>query len=266
MNTIINELNYYTHNINHTIVNRHYHTGYELIYITNGCVKLEIDGVIHKVSAPSIIMLNPFEWHKIIASDSKQYHRYTLVLDAEQLEREIHPYLVAMIKCRPSGFSHIISLADCEEEYINNIFSLLIKEYKKEYHYQERLIFNEICSLLILMYRNSEIKYNKQDTLMINIQKYFDENYASIQNIHEVTDIFHISDGHLSRCFKEYSGYSPVEYLLNTRLYHAQLLLLNTSDSITEICESVGFNDINNFIRQFKKKYGIPPLTFRKNK
>ncbi|MHB8064433.1 MAG: helix-turn-helix domain-containing protein [Ruminiclostridium sp.] len=40
-------------------------------------------------------------------------------------------------------------------------------------------------------------------------------------------------------------------------------LLFNTDMNITEISLATGFNDINYFIRQFKKYMDMPPSVFR---
>lgn len=265
MNKIITELDFSRQSINSTISSLHFHDGYELIYVTRGSLEIEIEKFIYHVSAPSIVIVNPFELHKIISADL-HYQRYTLLLDPKQMECDMLPYLAAMIRSRPLGFSHTIHLDQNTSSYINAIFALLLNEYPNDFHYQDRLITNEICNLFILMYRHSEIKPSGQSGQMMQVQQYIDKNYSSIESVGELAGIFSMSPGHLSRSFKKYFGCSPIEYLLNTRLYHARRLLENTTDNLVEICNQIGCRDINNFIRQFKKKYGSPPQTFRKNK
>lgn len=85
MSSLIKELNYYTHKITSEYKIPHFHTGYELIYAINGRVNIEINNVTHEVIAPAIIMLNPFEWHKIKSADNN-YLRYILVVNSEKLE------------------------------------------------------------------------------------------------------------------------------------------------------------------------------------
>lgn len=263
MDKLIKELNYYTHVIDTAIKTPHFHNGYELIYVVNGCVEIEINRILHSVSAPAIILLNPFEWHKIISAD-KEYLRYTLIADSALLEREVNPRIVSVIKCRPEGFRHVIGLNREITFYINRIFSILHKESQEDRPYKDRLIANEIYNLLILIYRICDSTASAYNENMMHIQQYIDENYATISNVEDIAARFYITAGYLSRAFKKYSGYTPVEYLINTRLYNAQLLLINSNDNIVNICSAVGFRDINNFTRQFRIKYGMPPLAFRK--
>lgn len=263
MSSLIKELNYYTHKITSEYKIPHYHTGYELIYAISGKVDIEINNMSHEVIAPAIILLNPFEWHKIKSADNN-YLRYTLVINSEHLEREVNPRIISTIKCRPSGFSNVIPLDLRTTEYANGIFANLKNEFNSNYPFGEKFISNEICNLLILIHRLCNKTNKTYNESMMNIQIYIDENYKEIENIESIARKFFISPEYLSRTFKIYSGYTPIEYLLNTRLYQAQLLVTSTSMSATQIGREVGFKDINNFTRQFRLKYGVPPVTFRK--
>lgn len=263
MGNIIDKINYNTQRITPGISAPHFHSGYEILYIADGCVEVEINDYPHTARAPAIILLNPFEWHRILRTEG-QYKRYMLVLNTAQFEQSIHTHLVTMVKCRPAGFSHVIPLEPQARKTVETIFDTLIAEEQHEYPYKEQLIANEICNLLILLYRCTENRQGIFDERMLQIQRYIDSHYQSIENVQHLAEQFYLSREHFARAFKKFSGYSPMEYLLHTRLYHAQLLLLNTEERIADICEETGFRDLNNFIRQFKRKYGDPPLTFRK--
>ena len=263
MKNMIDKIHYKTQNVGPAITRPHFHSGYEILFVLEGQAEIEINRYLHPVKSPAIILLNPFEWHRIIYAN-KQYKRYSLVLKAEEFEQSVHAHLVAMIKCRPLGFRHIISLDTESTKEIESILNTLISENQNNRIYKEQMIANNICSLLILLYRlrgKDPVTYNER---IIKIQQYIDMHYKTIGSVGELSQQFYISREYLTRAFKKFSGYSPVEYLLYTRLYHAQMLLLNTEKNLTEICEDVGFGDPNNFIRQFKKKYDVTPLAFRK--
>lgn len=260
---MITEIQYKVQHIDSDISRPHFHSGYEILYVSEGCVELEINYSPHTVKAPAIILLNPFEWHRITRAKGA-YRRYMLVLEPSLFEQSIHTHLVTMVKCRPIGFRHIVPLGSNEQKTVNTIFDTLMSEEQHEYPYKEQLITNEISSLLILIYRISDSNQIECNERVLEIQRYIDNNYQTIEHIQDLADHFFLSREYIARAFKKFAGYSPMEYLLRTRLYQAQILLLTTDDTIAEICEKTGFRDINNFIRQFKKKYGIPPLAFRK--
>ncbi|RRD95174.1 AraC family transcriptional regulator [Clostridiales bacterium COT073_COT-073] len=65
------------------------------------------------------------------------------------------------------------------------------------------------------------------------------------------------------KLFKKQTGKSPNEWIRDLRIMTAARLLLSTDDNINEIAYKVGFDDVNYFIRVFKKKLGNTPKKFR---
>ena len=64
---------------------------------------------------------------------------------------------------------------------------------------------------------------------------------------------------------KSYSGFSPLNYLINIRISEAIKLLRNRNISITEISLDTGFYSSQHFSTTFKKLTGFTPGEFRKN-
>lgn len=64
--------------------------------------------------------------------------------------------------------------------------------------------------------------------------------------------------------FKEQFGISPLEFVLRERIRFAKKAMADLSLSITDICYLSGFNNLNYFIRLFKRQEGITPREYRK--
>lgn len=261
MDNLINPFQMKTKTENTDFSSLHFHNGYELIFVTNGEVKIEIDSVSHKAKVPAIILLNPFEQHKITGA-SEDYERTILVLNAEVLEQNVSPRLIAMLKCRPQGFSHIINPNRSDFTNMCTILDSIYNESELDDAFKEQYLLNCVYNMLILMYRTEKIVFDFSSSMM-KAQVYIDENYFQIDSIESIAEKFCVSPSHFSRSFKAYSEYSPVAYLINTRLYHAQQLLMYSNYTVYEISEKIGFKDTNNFIRQFKNKFKLSPLKFR---
>lgn len=264
MNTFINTFQKKSKKQKADLARLHFHNGYELIFVTNGAVTYEIDSTQSKVKAPAIILLNPFEQHKI-TEESENYERTVLVLNADLLEQNLSPRLTAMLKCRPVGFSHTVKPKDDVFRSMQVILGSIENEIGQDNLFCQQYILNCVYNLLILMYRAQESN-TRFSPRMAEIQAFIDANYAEIDGVQSVAQEFCLSASHFSRVFKEYSGYSPVEYLKNIRLYHAQQLLLHSDYSVNEISLKVGFRETNNFIKQFKNQFNITPAQFRKDK
>ena len=96
------------------------------------------------------------------------------------------------------------------------------------------------------------------------IVSYIQANYMKNLTADELAHHFAISRTHMTRCFKEYTGFAPHEYITQLRIYNAKYLLKATDLSIDEISHRTGFSDSVYFIQVFKKIEGITPSKFRK--
>ena len=56
-----------------------------------------------------------------------------------------------------------------------------------------------------------------------------------------------------------------IDSLTEIRLGHASRLLIDTTQSISEVAYETGFNNISNFNRIFKKRKGCTPKEFKKS-
>ena len=61
------------------------------------------------------------------------------------------------------------------------------------------------------------------------------------------------------------TGFSPTEFVINTRIDQAKVLLTSTSLSILEISKQVGYPNSSNLITHFIRRVGMSPTQYRKN-
>lgn len=95
---------------------------------------------------------------------------------------------------------------------------------------------------------------------------YMETNFADDLELLTLAGIAELSPFHFSRLFKQFSGYSPHQYLLRARLDHAAELLRDTRMSILEVTLSVGFQDATHFARSFRRYTGLTPTAYRRRK
>ena len=68
---------------------------------------------------------------------------------------------------------------------------------------------------------------------------------------------------HFLRVFAATLGVTPHQYLVRSRLRHAARILAETSRSVTDVAYDVGFADLSNFVRTFRRAAGVSPGAFR---
>lgn len=69
---------------------------------------------------------------------------------------------------------------------------------------------------------------------------------------------------YFSTLFKESTGTSPGQYLFHYRMSVAASLISKGESSITTIATSVGYSDLFNFSRMFKRHFGVSPRAYSK--
>ena len=73
-----------------------------------------------------------------------------------------------------------------------------------------------------------------------------------------------LSKYYFSRVFKQITGSSPYQYLINLRIGKAKELLVLTNCPLAEIAEMSGFSDVKNLIYLFKRQVGMTPGEYRR--
>jgi AraC-like DNA-binding protein len=73
-----------------------------------------------------------------------------------------------------------------------------------------------------------------------------------------------LSPFHFLRLFARALGVTPHQYLVRCRLRHAARLLADPARSITDVAFDVGFADLSNFVRTFRRAAGVSPRAFRR--
>ena len=71
------------------------------------------------------------------------------------------------------------------------------------------------------------------------------------------------SPDHFARIFKQTIGISPQAYVIRVRIDRAKQLLVESSLSISQIADVLGYEDLFFFSRQFKRKTGKTPRAYR---
>ena len=73
-----------------------------------------------------------------------------------------------------------------------------------------------------------------------------------------------LSRFHFVRQFKAVFGETPVQFRTRMRLDKAKHLLVESNDSITDICMAVGFSSLGSFSHLFSQRFGRAPSSFRR--
>ncbi|MFK3938151.1 helix-turn-helix domain-containing protein [Alkalihalobacillus sp. NPDC078783] len=91
------------------------------------------------------------------------------------------------------------------------------------------------------------------------------ENYTLYEiSLEFVANRFYLSVSYLSRFIKEQTGVTFTQFIQDLRIQHVKNQLTQSDQPIKEIVVQVGYKDVANFIRKFKKIEGVTPGQYRK--
>lgn len=89
--------------------------------------------------------------------------------------------------------------------------------------------------------------------------------YSEPLHVTEIAIMCGLDRSYMTRLFKEATGSTIQDYIIQYRIKKAKKLLENTNSSIQHISLSVGYSDIFIFSKAFKKITGFSPSQWRKN-
>ncbi|MBP0956022.1 MAG: helix-turn-helix transcriptional regulator [Oscillospiraceae bacterium] len=152
---------------------------------------------------------------------------------------------------------------------MNNILEEIYVLYSNFSDVTEVYIYIKLVTLLarVKEYQLSEIKYDdggKYADKFRLILKYIEQNYANDITLEELASIAGYSTYHFSRIFKKYSSTTFINFLNRRRIKEAELLLLESGSSITDVAMQVGFASLTTFNRVFKSINGCTPSEYKK--
>jgi len=111
----------------------------------------------------------------------------------------------------------------------------------------------------------AHIEENTDSRRVRRVYEYINQHYREEIRLEDLAGIVGMTPVALSRFFKLRTGKTVSDHIIDIRLGNATRLLVDTTNSIGEICYDCGFNNLSNFNRIFKKRKGCSPKDFREN-
>jgi AraC-like DNA-binding protein len=102
------------------------------------------------------------------------------------------------------------------------------------------------------------------NTRILKASEAIQNNWQSPPDLESLARRCNMSVSTFQRRWNESMGITPARYALGLKLQEACRLLIETSDSISEVANACGFDDEFYFSRCFRRQFGSPPRTYRK--
>lgn len=138
-----------------------------------------------------------------------------------------------------------------------------VQAYMQMAHY-ERLQLHGLVEILFSYFvKQAKLRAVMSDVRMAGLMKYVQEHMEDPLSTEELARHACVTKCHLIRMFRSSLGVTPLRYITQCKVRHAQTLLLRTDLSVKQVGEAVGFKDISYFIRLFRRQLGFTPQEYR---
>lgn len=247
----------------------HWHLPGELICPIHNGYQVTVAGERLTLEPRDILIIASGELHSIQApADGDRYilnfntDLFGQFQDLSLVFAEIHPFCLLRHRNTPEITDQLFEvLQKMEEEYLSpNLYRDC-----------------EVSSQMLHFFTIAGRFLQKQTTLLslddkqrtnweriIALCSYINQHCAEDLKLEDLADVAGFSKYHFSRLFKEMTGVSCHDYLLQRRIHYAKYLLADVSLSITDVAMRSGFNSLATFNRIFITQIGCTPSDFRK--
>lgn len=133
------------------------------------------------------------------------------------------------------------------------------------YDASRSLLKSRILLMEILLSLSSSKAVENTPEYITKALQYLSEHIEEKPTIAKLSELSHISEVYFRKQFKLYMGTTPIEYRNSLRLDRARAYLEYGEISVQEISDMLGYSTVSHFIKEFKLRYGYPPLRYRKH-
>ncbi len=236
---------------------------FQILYVCSGTAHFHFDHAENdtSVTAGHMVVYRPKEFQKYEYYGNDQTQVYWVHFTGSNVKNILRSYgIMDDMRVFYTGTSL---------EY-ERIFKRMISELQRcQADYPEMLVLL-LRHLLILIHRQLTkeriLKNEYLDNEMDLAAQYFNDNYSSDLSIEEYAASRGMSVSWFIRNFKEYTGSTPLQYIVSIRITNAQMLLETTTYTVAEIGHIVGYENPLYFSRMFHKQKGVSPSAYRNQK
>lgn len=245
----------------------HWHESIEILYGLEGCTTVGIMDRPYQLQESDILIIGSGENHCLFPSD---YRARRLVVMVEPSFLFGQKAFLPDRECYQQIGKHSSLWGTEAKEKIRDCLSAIYQEYYQQKKGWKENIYGQLMLMSSIVLRDlpktEGHKRLQQDDLLRQILSYLSEHYLEGLTLDSCAAALGFNPSYLSSLFKQKTGASFHQYLLNLRLNKAEWLLSHSEMPVALVAEESGFTSDKTFYRVFREKYGVSPTKFRKER
>jgi AraC family transcriptional regulator, melibiose operon regulatory protein len=258
----------------------HWHDEIEIDIINSGKAIFHAGDSSFILSAGQAVFINQNILHSIQPYKDMKCTIYTMVFHPSYLFGYGQcymsaKYLLPVITSNDLKYVILNETIPWQEKLIDLSNSAIAINFTQKYGYEliTKSLICQFWAVLINQLLPSTTISDKKSTMSsdeVRVKKaivFIEAHYFEQLTLDDIASSIHLSKSECCRCFKRSLNLTPFEYLLKCRIYEASKKMKNndnSTESVSDLASSVGFNNTSYFNKIFKKYLGLTPSEYKK--
>ncbi len=259
----------------------HTHDFLEIAYVAGGHGWHVLGEQISRCQGGDLYLIDRGDAHMFLCENDAPLDIYNLIfvpalLDDSLQNRQnfasvLESPLLRAFRLEDVGHSLSVRFAKKQQSIVMHIFSRMLEEYSGQSRGREEMLRLYAAELLTGIFRQTRIQESGRPipqwkvAAFNGVFDYIQQHFAEPIALETLASLATFSPSYFSRLFKACTGIGVTEYIQQVRVHRACQLLRETSRSVPEISEEIGYGDANYFGKVFKRQIGVTPAAYRKN-
>lgn len=237
---------------------------FALLIVTEGEGQHQIDLKEYKIKKGTVLKLAKGQVHAF-QKDAK-YEGYLFLFTEDFVMNYFSKSTTNLIS---HLYNYHLNSPIASNELISTSF---ISQLNKELENKETYAQNNIVAAILIIYLLRLERKMKASAQQLNAKNYesfiqfknlVESNYTKTRNVKDYANEMRISTKQLNHIVREFTINTAKSFIDDYVILEAKRELISTNKSIKEIAYSIGFDEVTNYTKFFKKKASYTPKEFR---
>lgn len=239
----------------------HYHDFHKVVVFFSGKASYHIEGKTYHLKPWDILLVDRHAIHRPEIDASVPYDRFILWIQNDIPQQEL---LKCFQKANDRSYN-LIRLHPSLQEKLKEILLELESATKSDAFAKDLLAQSLFLQFMIYVNRiflEKQYIFDRKsysfDSQIADILQYINHNLKEDLSVDNLASRYYISKYHLMRKFKEETGFTLHNYIVNKRLLMARTLI-SEGMPVTKAALESGFSEYSTFSRAYRKQFGATP-------
>ena len=247
----------------------HSHEDFVLMYMYSGACQTYLNDMPLLLNTGDVLIISPHVMHSnvLVSNDDIMFHctitrslLCNVLLPLLSGDVLFSSFIMTFLSDQRTD-EHLYFAEAGKDDRVKKAFENLLFAYIDRQPLHTSYV-RSMLAVFITLLGITHAEKNKAETKMSRemntILDYITRNFSHV-NLIDVAKLFHYHPNYLSSIIKNETGKTFTELITSYRLSRAYYLLSSTDISISTIAASVGYHDLSNFYRAYKKYFGVTP-------